>query len=201
MADTKNPLSSYNFLVRVNGISDIPCKSVHMFAKQCDYEYIKEGGVNDHVHVKRKQAQGPNIVKIERYVSDDVLTTFGGPGSKMILPMLVLVSKYPGEFSSPYRMYTFTGCTVMKVEYGELSAENGQLLTEIISISYEDVVCVDNPMAKEKAPWEFDGTKVSGKGKRYARSVGDYGVSTSNDDSKKRKWPTTSSRVDINKYL
>lgn len=200
MSEIKNPLTNYNFLLRVNGVNDIPCKSVKGFAKEYEYEYIREGGVNDYVHVRKKPADKPNVVTAQRYVYDNTQLSFLVPGFRMIMPMLLLVSRYPGEFNNPQRIYTFTGCTVLKVEYGELSAENGQLLTENVSIAYENVLCVDNMVSEEKKAWQFDGTKTKGKGTRYARKTEDYGVDIK-AEKESRKWPAVSSRADIKKYL
>lgn len=201
MANTENPLMNYNFLLRVEGIHDMPCKQVHGFSKEYEYEYIREGGVNDYVHLRRKPVSRPNILRIERYADGNILTgTLLKAGAVLKLPLLLSVSSYPGEFSKPKRLYTFTGCVVTKVEYGELSAAEGRLLTETIFIAYETVLCVDNPVSDEKSAWQFDGTKPEGKGQRYARKLEDYGIDTAKEPEG-RKWPAVSSHQDITKYL
>ena len=73
----KEPLISYNFLLRVEGMLDLPCRSIKGFEKKEEYEYIQEGGVNDYVHIRRKPASEPNIFQVECYVGteqDNVLS-------------------------------------------------------------------------------------------------------------------------------
>ena len=36
----KSPLVGYNFMLRVEGIYDLPCKSVHAFSRELEGNYI-----------------------------------------------------------------------------------------------------------------------------------------------------------------
>ncbi len=47
----KNVLVNYNFMLRVEGIYDLPCRSVHSFTKENEFEFVQEGGLNDYVHM------------------------------------------------------------------------------------------------------------------------------------------------------
>lgn len=195
-----NPLINYNFLLRVDGINDIPCKSVRGFSREYEYEYIREGGVNDYVHIRRKPSQKPDSIQIERYVDDTLIDNNTLRVGNVFQSMLLFVSMYPGEFENAKRIYSFTGGVVTRVEYGELSAEKGGLLTEIVTIQFETMICTDNILSDKKEEWKLDGKKVEGKGTRYAKKLNDYGIV---EDKKKesRKWPLVSSHVDITKYL
>lgn len=195
-----NPLINYNFLLRVNGVNDIPCKSVHGFSKEYEYEYIREGGVNDYVHIRRKPSQKPGSIQIERYVDDTLIDNNTLRAGAFFQSMLLFVSMYPGEFKNAKRIYSFTGCVVTKVDYGELSSEKGGLLTEIVTIEYETMICTDNILSEEKKEWKLDGKKVEGKGTRYAKKLNDYGIDTVKE-KESRKWPLVSSHRDITKYL
>ena len=54
MNQGSNPLVGYNFMLRVEGIYDLPCRSVRAFAREMEYDYVQEGGLNDYVHMLRK---------------------------------------------------------------------------------------------------------------------------------------------------
>ena len=168
------PLVNYNFMLRVEGVIDLPCKSVHSFSREWEYEYIQEGGLNDYVHMKRKPISKPFTFVVERYVAVDRLGYDPLPeGTELVLPLILFVSRHPGEFASVKRTYTFTGCIVTGKEYGELNAESAGLLVEKTTIAYQSMVSVTTPVDVHSRPaWKFDtnpDTKSSqGIGKRYA---------------------------------
>lgn len=141
-----NPLVNFNFMLRVEAVTDVPCKSVHSFTKNNEYEYIQEGGLNDYVHMKRKPISQPFTFRVERYVGVDYIDPLPN-GTELLLPLLLFVSRKPGDFAGDViRCYTFTGCTVMGKEYGELSAESSGLLTEITTIAYREILVLDIPL-------------------------------------------------------
>lgn len=140
-----NPLVSYNFMLRVEGVFDLPCKSVHSFKKENEYEYIQEGGLNDYVHMRRKPISKPFTFTVERYVGTDYYDPLHN-GAELILPVILLVSRYNNHFGVTKRAYVFTGCTVMSKEYGELNSEKSGLHTETIVIGYREMMVVTNPV-------------------------------------------------------
>ena len=138
----KTPLTGYNFLLRVEAKYDLACRSVRAFGRENEYEYIQEGGLNDYVHILRKPASQPLTLEVERYVLDndvDPLPTGAVLGS----PLLLMVSRQQNQFEQAQRSYAFTGCVVTGKEYGELDAENGGLLTEKITIAYQELFVID----------------------------------------------------------
>lgn len=144
-----HPLVNFNFTLQVEGIYNLPCKSVRVFQRENEYEYYQEGGLNDYVHMLRKPISKPMTFQVERYVGVDMFDPLA-LGTDLILPVLLSVSRYQGEGGSggwkqPQRIYTFTGCTVMSKEFGELDAEKSGLLLETTTISYREMVCLDNP--------------------------------------------------------
>lgn len=140
----KNPAVNFNFMLRVEGVFDLPCRRVHVFQKENEYELIQEGGLNDYVHMRRKPISKPFTFQVERYVGTDILDPLAN-GTELVLPVILYVNRYRvyGEFV-PVRMYVFTGCTVMAKEYGELNAESSGLLIETTTIAYRELMCVDN---------------------------------------------------------
>ena len=141
----RNVSPNFNFMLRVEGLFDLPCKRVHSFTKANEYEYIQEGGLNDYVHMRRKPVSQPFTFQVERYVGVDYIDPLQ-PGTDLILPVVLIVCRMQmkGNFT-PFRLYTFTGCTVMSKEYGELNAEQSGLLTETTTIGYRELVRMTMP--------------------------------------------------------
>jgi hypothetical protein len=150
MADDKNivvlnrgttPLVNFNFMLRVEALYDLPCKNVRAFTREMEYEIYQEGGLNDYVHMLRKPVTKPFYFEVERYAGTDYIDPLP-LGADLILPLILLVSRRAGNFT-PTRTYAFTGCTVTKKVYGELNAERSGLLTDVVTIAYHELVCLD----------------------------------------------------------
>lgn len=139
-----HPVINFSFMLRVEGLYDLPCKSVKSFRRENEFEYIQEGGLNDYVHMKRKPISKPFTFQVERYVGVDYLDPMP-MGTELILPVLLFVCKYGFPDFKPVRTYAFTGCTVTAKDYGELNAEQSGLLTESTTIAYREMVCLDVP--------------------------------------------------------
>jgi hypothetical protein len=140
------PLVHFNFLLRVELIYDLPCKSVKAFTREMEYELIQEGGLNDYVHMRRKPASRPFTLEVERYAGTDYIDPLP-LGADLALPVFLFVSRSPDKFLTTARTYTFTGCTVTKKVYGELNAEQSGLLTDVITIAYREMICIDTIFA------------------------------------------------------
>lgn len=143
-----NPATNFNFMLRVEGVFDLPCRAVRSFQRENEFEYIQEGGVNDYVHLRRKPISKPFTFQVERYVGvDGALVDYLALGTELILPVILLVNRYHwgtgGKNVYPMRTYVFTGCTVTAKEYGELSAEKSALLVETTTIAYREMLNVD----------------------------------------------------------
>ncbi len=167
----RNPAVNFNFMLRVEGIYDLPCKAVHSFQRENEYEYIQEGGLNDYVHMRRKPISKPFTFQVERYVGTDILDPLS-LGTDLALPIILIVNRYLmyGDFV-PVRSYTFTGCTVMAKQYGELDAEKSGLLVETTTIAYREMFCMENVAGSflMEEPWGFDGQKMEGRNQQHAR--------------------------------
>jgi hypothetical protein len=140
-----NPVVGFNFILRVELAFDLPCKSIKTFARENEYEYIQEGGINDYVHIRRKPISKPFTFEVERYVGVDYLDPMPN-GVELALPVILIVTRHPGEHHTPEkwaRMHAFTGCTVMKKQYGELNAEHSGLLLETTTVAYRDMLLLD----------------------------------------------------------
>ena len=151
----KNPLVNFNFMLRVELLFDLPCKSVRAFSRELEYDYIQEGGLNDYVHMRRKPITRPFTLEIERYVGVDYIDPLP-LGADLVLPVLLFVSRNHDQFIPGVvaRTYVFTGCTVMKKTYGDLVADQSGLLVETTTLGYREMLCVD-------IPWSEVGDNIS----------------------------------------
>ena len=160
-----NPVVNFNFMLRVEGVLDLPCKSVKGIHRENEFDYIQEGGLNDYVHLKRKPISKPFTFQVERYVGVnwvDPLTL----GTELTLPVILFVNTHVFPGLQPVRNYVFTGCTVISKDYGEMNAEVSGLLVETVTIAYREMVCLDIPNdAYGEDTWEFDGKNRDGKDK------------------------------------
>ena len=137
-------MPAFNFVLRVEGLYDIPCKSIRGLRKENEFEYIQEGGLNDYVHLKRKPISKPFTFQVERYAGTDTVDVLE-LGTELTLPLMLFVYDRPltSNFLDAHRVYTFTGCTVISKEYGDLNAETSALLTETVTIAFRELVCVN----------------------------------------------------------
>lgn len=141
-----NPAVNYNFMLRVELLYDLPCKSVRAFQKELEFEYLQEGGVNDYVHMLRKPITKPFTIEFERYVGIDYYDPMP-LGTELLLPTLLFVSRTPGDFDplTAVRTYTFSNCVIIKKQFGELSGDRSGLLVETTTMSYQDLSYVTLP--------------------------------------------------------
>lgn len=165
-----NPVINFAFMLRIEGVFDLPCKSVKGIQRENEFDYIQEGGLNDYVHLKRKPLSKPCTFRVERYVGVNWIDPMP-LGTELVLPVILFVNKYCFPQLKPVRTYAFTGCTVIAKDYGELNAEASGLLIETVTIAYREMVCLDIPSETlEGDTWKFDGKKREGKGPRRYNS-------------------------------
>ncbi len=141
-----HPLGGFAFMLRLEGVIDLPCRAVKGLRRENEFEYVQEGGVNDYVHMMRKPVSKPFTFQVERYVGVDYVDPLA-LGTEFVLPVILFVNwGHYGAFK-PGRTYTFTGCVVTAKEYGELHAETSALLVETTTLAFREMVCMDIPGA------------------------------------------------------
>lgn len=152
-------IPSFSFMLRVDGMFDVPLKSVRAFQRENEYDYIQEGGLNDYVHIKRKPISKPFTLVCERYIPTQLNDPLSN-GTELTLPLMLFVGKNVGgkfDALNPGRYYVFTGAVVMSKEYGGLDAEKSGLLTETVTIGYNRMFCVTNPIDESSKPmWQMN---------------------------------------------
>ncbi len=145
--DGTSVLPKFNFVLRVEGAINVPCKAIKNLRRENEFEYIQEGGLNDYVHMKRKPISKPFTFQVERYAGIDIVDPLS-LGTELTLPLLLLVYDRPdmGNMGvDAHRYYAFMGCTVTAKEYGDLDSENSGLVVETTTIAFREMVCIDNP--------------------------------------------------------
>jgi len=171
------PVINFAFMLRVEGVFDLPCKAIKGIRRENEFDYIQEGGLNDYVHLKRKAITKPFTFQVERYVGVDWVDPLP-LGVELVLPVILFVNKGCFPSLKPVRTYTFTGCTVISKDYGEMNAETSGLLIETVTIAYREMVCINIPSATYESDdvWKFDNKTREGKGARK------YNKNLYNDD-------------------
>lgn len=142
-------ITSYSFSLLVDGVTNVPLRSVKAFKKEAEFEYVQEGGLNDYVHMLRKGVTKPFTLQVERYADTSIVIETLPVGYEATLPMLLMI--YDGrniQSNMPIRTYAFTGAVVMSKEYGELNSERSGLLTETITIGYRELMCMNSDLDK-----------------------------------------------------
>ena len=136
-------MPAFNFVLRVEGAINVPCKAIKNLRRENEFEYIQEGGLNDYVHMKRKPISKPFTFQIERYAGTDTLDPLS-LGTELTLPLLLFVYDRP-DGAGIHRYYAFSGCTVIAKDYGELNSEHSGLVVETTTIAFREMACIDNP--------------------------------------------------------
>ena len=161
------PVPNFSFMLRVEGIFDLPCKAISGISRENQFDYIQEGGLNDYVHLRRKAISQPFKFQVERYVGVNWVDPLP-LGTELVLPVILFVNKGVYPTFQPVRTYTFTGCTVISKDYGDMNAEASGLLVEKVTIAYREMICLDIPSETfEGKTWGFDGKKKEGTGERH----------------------------------
>ncbi|MBQ7680326.1 MAG: hypothetical protein IJT34_10820, partial [Butyrivibrio sp.] len=71
---------NFNFMLRVELLFDLPCRKVHSFTKQNEFENIQEGGLNDYVHMHLLWDPDLDL----NALLDEYYRLFYGPASKQM---------------------------------------------------------------------------------------------------------------------
>lgn len=127
--------TSMNFIVRAEG-REIICRSVQGIQKEREQEFIREGGLNDYVHIRPKPLTRAQTLKLECIASPDNEKLL--PLGKVLAEPLVVETK-PEMSSGKNIRFTFNGCMVVDKKFGDLRAEKSGILEETISIAYQEM--------------------------------------------------------------
>lgn len=141
MGIRENMYSGMNFSLSIRTEKteeEIPCKSVRAFSRETEYETIREGGLNDRVHVRRKPMTKPGTFQIDRYVGEKYRDLFP-LGAALVGNIILKTSTRPGVFDQPEATFEFRGCVVTGKSYSDADAEKSSLIMETTTIAYEEL--------------------------------------------------------------
>lgn len=131
-------ITTYNFLVFFGPLK-VSCSRVSGVESVQDTITISEGGVNDHVYTLPAPAATEKTLILERSSCSglDVAKLIFTPGYRCTTDILVFVLDIE---RMPQFFYSFSGCYVKKVQYGDLDAAKSELILERVEITYESVM-------------------------------------------------------------
>lgn len=211
--DRREPLVNFNFMLTVELVFDVPLKSVRAFTRENEFDQIREGGLNDYVHLKRKGISKPFTFQVERYVGQET-TDYLALGTELTLPVFLQVyrtqraknwdsndASFDEEITAKAaRYYVFTGCTVMAKEYGELSADRSGLLTETVTIAYNEMFVLDLG-AEPDAAISFSKLKEKAPADRAKEVKKNYSTYQNNISLKDSDTKAIDNRFDFSNYV
>lgn len=133
----KSKVRGYNFIVFLEALW-MRCAKVSGVERSLDTTTVSEGGVNDRVYTLEAPAQTQKTLVLERGVCQSLNPAefILRPGYRFTTDILVFVLD---NQQIPHFFYTFSGCYVKKVSYGDLDASRSELLMERVELAYETV--------------------------------------------------------------
>ena len=130
--------TTYNFMVFLGPVW-MRCSKVPGIERKIDTTTVSEGGVNDRVYTLDAPATSERTLILERGVCQTLTPAeiMLIPGYRFATDILIFVLDVE---QVPHFIYTFSGCYVKKVSYGDLDASKSEILIERVELSYETVI-------------------------------------------------------------
>ena len=98
-------------------------------------EAVREGGLNQHVHYMNGGLNGERTLTLEYGMSkSNEAVSQLTPGRMLFKGVTVMV--LGDDASKPVVTYSFDGCYIKKVNFGDLNAGNGELIVNNLEIVY-----------------------------------------------------------------
>ncbi|MBQ6886975.1 MAG: phage tail protein [Lachnospiraceae bacterium] len=129
---------TYNFMVFLGPLK-VSCAKVSGVENVLDTTTVSEGGVNDRVYTLEAPAKTEKTLILERgsCLSLNAAEFILVPGYRFTTDIIVFVLDIE---QIPRFVYSFSGCYVKKVKYGDLDASRSEVLMERVEIAYETVI-------------------------------------------------------------
>ena len=132
MSKTKNAVRSYNFRASIEG-SLMPFGKISGVKSHWDVEPFQEGGRNNTEYKNKVVGKGNGQVTLSRMVTFSGMTKFKA-GQQLNDDVVVDLIDYKG---SPKKTFTFIGCTIMEINYGEFDAGQSNIVNEELVIEFQ----------------------------------------------------------------
>jgi len=130
-------LTAFRFRVYL-GALQFGFSKVSGLKRECSTITIREGGLNDRVHVFTGPVTGCGTLSLERGAYIGEIFPFYMVGETLDVPMRVEVWDPTGR-RMIQKCYTLTGLVVRKWEAGELNAMENSLLIDRFELDYESL--------------------------------------------------------------
>ena len=125
---------NYNFRVEVNGVP-LSFSRVSGIERSMNMNTLQEGGLNRHVHYLNNGVSGERALVLEYGMAkSNAAISQLTPGRMLFKGVTVMV--LGDDASKPAVTYSFEGCYIRKVSFGDLNAGNGEVLINHLEIVY-----------------------------------------------------------------
>lgn len=125
---------NYNFRVEVNGVP-LSFSRVSGMERSVSVEELQEGGFNRHVHYLNNGLSGERTLTLEYGMAkSNTAVSQLTPGRMLLKGVTVMV--LGDDSSKPVVTYSFDGCYIKKINFGDLNAASGELLISNLEIVY-----------------------------------------------------------------
>ena len=132
------PVSSNRFSVTIGPIT-MSFSKIKNISKQIQYDVLKEGGVNDYVHIMQKAYSQPHKLVLEKGLGDSSIMSMLVPalvGKKLPFPGTINIKNSKGDNVATY---TFDSPIIVKWQLGELNALENKVLIESMEIVHNGI--------------------------------------------------------------
>lgn len=121
--------------------------NIKSISTEVEVEALREGGVNDHVHILRKPSSSIQKLVFERGVCQgnivSALAAFS-VGTNLLLPGTILVNNAKGI---PVSAFIFTSGIVLKWQVSDLDASSSKVLVETFEVAHTGIKQIPLGMA------------------------------------------------------
>ncbi len=133
----QNPLSSYNFHVRL-GVFEFGFSKVSGLQRETEPFTYQEGGLNDRIHVLPGPVKNCGTLRLERGAYAGEYFPFYLVGEKLTVPLRLEIWNEANSMLGG-KVYTLVGLVVKKFEVGDMDAMQNTLLIDRFELNYESM--------------------------------------------------------------
>ncbi len=137
-SDAARPISSNRFFVLLGPLK-MSFSNIKNISTEVEVEALKEGGVNDHVHILRKPSSSIQKLVFERGVCQGNILSMVSAfsvGTNLLLPGTILVNNAKGM---PVNAFIFTSGIVLKWKVSDLNASESKVLIETFEVAHTGI--------------------------------------------------------------
>ncbi len=144
------PVSGNRFSVWIGQFS-MSFSKIRNISREIEVEVLKEGGVNDYVHILQKSYSSPHKLIFERGLCESSILSNPTPllvGKRLPFPGIINVHDAKGEIMASY---SFSEPIILKWELGDLDAMQNSILIETLEVAHSGIWASTGEDLKETA--------------------------------------------------